>query len=120
VIISKTILHHVISLFLICVFAFSITPAIVFHDLFSGHSDHDIQHHHKQNSEIAKAGINCHFDNFVCGSSFVDLFTPLIFKTAKSRAFFLIIRNQNFHSHHHFFAELRGPPVFASLFFPVY
>lgn len=110
---TETILRRIISIILICIFAFSITPAIVFHDLFSAHADYDIVHNHKHNSEVAKAGINCHFDSFVGKTSFVNLFTPFNFEPHNINTAFLIIRNQNFYSQHHFYAELRGPPVRA-------
>jgi len=109
-IISETISRKILSLILICIFAFSITPAITIHNLFSAHTDREIQHHHKHISEIAAAGFNCHLDNFVSNSNFINFFTPLTFELLNNSPVSLIVKDQTFFSQHHFYAELRGPP----------
>jgi hypothetical protein len=109
--IINNILKRVICLTLVCVFALSITPAVVFHDLFSGHTDYKVQHHHKHTNEIAIASVNCHFDSFVCSHSFVNLYTPVTFDPVINLNTFLAVESREFYSEHHFYAELRGPPT---------
>ena len=108
---AKTILQRLISILLIFVFALNITPATVLHDLFFDHTDYDVVHNHKHANEVAKAGVNCHFNSFVCQPNFVPLFTSIKLNPPDNTAGCLIFRMVNFYSLHHFYAELRGPPT---------
>ena len=110
---AKTILYKIISIVLICILAFSITPAVTFHNLFSAHEDHDIVHKHTHSSEVATAGINCHFDSFVGNTNFIRFFTPSTTAPEIIVSDFLNVTIENFYSRHHFYAELRGPPIVA-------
>ena len=110
-IIPKKILPRLISIFLIAIFAFSITPVIVLHNFFADHSDTVIFHHHTKTNEVAKAGIDCHIDSFVAERNFIVPFTQIKFDhflnfSPLSDKYILA-----FYFHHQLFAELRGPPV---------
>ncbi|MDQ6814784.1 MAG: hypothetical protein M3040_13690 [Bacteroidota bacterium] len=108
---SYIILQRIIAILLMCIFALSITPSVVFHNLFSTHKDHDIAHNHTHSNEIAKAGINCHFNNLVCKNHFIILSTAPSSASKDFSARAMITSAQHFYSQHHFFAELRGPPT---------
>lgn len=107
------ILQRFISFLLICIFAFSITPVIVLHNLFADHSDIVINHNHIKSNEVAKAGINCHIESFVAERNFIASYTPLHLSYPANYSEFFSRYVLAFYSQHHFFAELRGPPAKA-------
>ncbi|GEO10024.1 hypothetical protein [Segetibacter aerophilus] len=110
---GQTILRKAVNILLICILALSITPATVFHNLFLDHTDYAVAHNHTHESELAQAGINCHFDCFVCQTPFVSLITPSSPGIQTFHFTFVDPGVESFYSQHHFFAELRGPPAIA-------
>ena len=105
------ILRRAICIFLMSIFAFSITPAIVLHNLFADHSDTVIFHHHTNAHEVAKAGTDCHIVDFVAERNFIVPYTHI---NINSRAGFSDFPNyftSKYCPHFQFFKELRGPPV---------
>lgn len=108
-----TILQTAARFFLICIFVLSITPVIFLHNMFADHLDLKIEHHHKRTNEVAKAGIDCHTENFVAERNFLFMFHPVQFLLSAAFPALFSTYIQDFYSQHHFFAELRGPPVKA-------
>ena len=98
---------------MICLFAFSNTPSIVFHNMLAGHHDETLQHHHTQNNEVAKAGANCHFDTLVCEASYLNNIVPITIELPFFSGAAYFSSYQTFYTQHHFYAELRGPPAVA-------
>ncbi len=108
-----TISRRFFALLLICIFAMAITPAMFFHNMLAGHHDENIEHHHKRTNEIAKASINCHWDNMVCEQSFLNNSTVISIATPFFCEAKPIASYSAFFTQHHFYAELRGPPAIA-------
>ena len=113
----KMRLHHstiqrLLSSFLLVLFAFSITPKKVLHDLVANHRDtHSKACSDNSTTKIVKAGFNCNCDNLVVESPFVNDLVPVHFNVAKQFAQQQTFFRNNFNSLHHFYSELRGPPV---------
>ena len=104
------ILYRLISIFLIGVFTFSITPVIVLHNFFANHSDSVILHHHTKSQEVAKAGIDCHIENFVAERNFLVPYAQINFDHFTNFSPLSHKYIPPFYFHHRVFAELRGPP----------
>ncbi|MEJ7609659.1 MAG: hypothetical protein WKF88_00630 [Ferruginibacter sp.] len=62
---------RILSLFLILVFALSITPKIVLHNMFAGHIDTVPRKDSKVPLEVSTTGFNCDKDGVVATSPFV-------------------------------------------------
>lgn len=107
----QTIQRRIVSLLLICLFTFSITPSIVLHNMLADHHDETLHHHHSQSNELAKAGANCHFDTLVCEASYLNNIVPISIKPPIFDEALYISSYPTFYSQHHFYAELRGPPA---------
>ena len=93
------------------IFLLAITPTVVFHNALANHHDENIEHHHTKTHEIAKASINCHWDNMVCEQVFLNnaaLISIAVPFFCEAKPFDIY---SSFFSRHHFFAELRGPPM---------
>lgn len=94
------------------VFAISITPSIVFHDLFAGHTDtiRKSSTEHK-GVQISKKLFNCHCDNIVAESPFTEP-AKLIFNPSESIfAEMPVEKKVQFISSSPVFYSLRGPPA---------
>jgi hypothetical protein len=99
---------------MILVFAMSITPKQLLHNLFSNHNDISYSHSRNNNSQpqINKAGINCQCVDFVAESPFIDIndvvnIIPVFFHDKK--AWYCSAP----YSLYKFFSEFRGPPSLA-------
>jgi hypothetical protein len=110
--IKSVFIKKLVALAMLIVFAFSITPTIVFHNWLAGHSDTLKRSTHTQGKHIGKQTFNCHCDNIVAQSPFTEpgkaIITPTeqIFSSVSTEKHLLFTP-----SPHHFFL-LRGPPVF--------
>ena len=105
------VIQKFIAALLALVFLISIVPKTYFHDLIAHHKDisNCKQVHHKP--ILHQQGFNCHFDDLVVTLPFV-LSAPFSYHQIeifpeKQKQYFTI----HFYSQHHFFSELRGPPV---------
>ncbi|MEO5945130.1 MAG: hypothetical protein ABIP30_05300 [Ferruginibacter sp.] len=106
-------IRRIISAFLIVVFALSITPVIVLHNLTANHTDISYADKNQKSNQVSKAGINCNCINFVAEAQFLNDFA--IINTAIPQSFLPIhiFYKESFLSRGNFFAELRGPPLSA-------
>ena len=108
------LMRQIISVLLITLFAFGITPVILLHNLIADHTDvsyHDAQ---LKGTQVSKSGINCHCESFVVEAQFLNTFKPISLIAPDVLPSLLnTFYKSNFYSQHHFFAELRGPPCFA-------
>jgi hypothetical protein len=111
----STTIRRIISIVLIGVFAISITPAILLHNLFSDHVDTKVHHNHTLTSEVSTAGVDCHCESFVAETNFLYAIPSLGIEPLEAPASVYVVHsNQSFYTQHHFYAELRGPPAFQS------
>ncbi len=105
------IIQKVISGLLIFLFALSITPKSVLHDLIANHRDTSSVSSNVKGYQVSKAGFNCHFENLVVESPFITS-SPAI--ECSGPFSFSILQNditENFFTQYYFFSELRGPPA---------
>jgi hypothetical protein len=109
--IKSVFIKKLVALAMLIVFAFSITPTIVFHNWLVGHSDTLKRSTHTQGKHIGKQTFNCHCDNIVAQSPFTEtdkaVITPTeqVFTYVKFERVVLLISPP-----HHYFL-LRGPPA---------
>jgi hypothetical protein len=99
-----------ISGLLLVVFACSITPKRLLHDLFAKHIDNRAGKNNKAPCQLTHAGYNCDNDNLVAESSFEisqQAFSFPIFTTFSS----YIFKNISYGSVSGNYSSLRGPPV---------
>jgi hypothetical protein len=95
---------------MICILAINITPVAFYHDVFSGHTDADVEHNHSYDSEVAVAGVNCHNGDFLADNNPVISIPLFSVKCPVVTYTFVSKPSVDFYSLHHFYAELRGPP----------
>ena len=96
---------------MLAVFAFSVTPKILLHNLVADHKDTPIKSNHSNQEQFSRAGFNCNCDNLVVESPFLNDFIPVDLSVEKQFALQKISYADNFHSLNYFYFELRGPPV---------
>lgn len=108
---KNIIIRSVLAVLMLAVFAFSVTPKILLHNLVADHKDTPIKSNHSNQEQYSKAGFNCNCDNLVVESPFVNDFFPVQLSIAKQFAQQQTFFRNNFNSLHHFYLELRGPPV---------
>ena len=96
---------------MLVVFAFSITPTIVFHNWLAGHSDTVKKSLTTSAEQLGKQTFNCHCDNIVAESPFTEpgkiiAASPIVFLSIKQAADLA-----PFISSPDIFYLLRGPPA---------
>ena len=104
-------IRKIISALLIVVLALSITPVIILHTLTANHKDVSYANKQQSGNQYSKTGINCNCINFVAEASFINTFTLNNFTAPKWVLVFSNYYREIFYSQHHFYPELRGPPV---------
>ncbi|HEX4373418.1 MAG TPA: hypothetical protein VHZ50_08975 [Puia sp.] len=106
-------IRKVLAAFMLALFAFSVTPKLILHDIVANHKDTPIKCSTNNNAQFNVAGFNCGCDNLVVESPFVDthvaaeIIAPQIFSQH------INVEVNNFISVNHFYFELRGPPSLA-------
>jgi hypothetical protein len=111
---KNNIIRSVLAALMMAVFAFSVTPKILLHDLVADHKDTPIKPNHSNQEQISKAGFNCNCDNLVAESPFVNDFIPVDLSLTKEFAQQQTFFKSEFTSSRNFYTELRGPPVTAA------
>jgi hypothetical protein len=103
-------LRRCISAMFMLLFALSITPRKVLHDVLVNHKD-DISYQHQSAPSIAKSGFHCDTDNNVAESPFTGEEPASL--PARFTAFisFDDAVNSPLHSIDVFYFSLRGPPA---------
>lgn len=97
---------------MLAVFAFSITPKIILHNVVANHKDTPLASNTEKNAQVTKAGFNCNCDNLVVESPFTDYQEPF---QVLINNFYLpqVIKDVNsIKTVVHFHTALRGPPAF--------
>lgn len=80
------------------------------HNLTANHKDISYADKQPKGDQYSKTGINCNCINFVAEAPFINTFIPINLIAPKSVSSFTDYYREAFHSRHHFYAELRGPP----------
>lgn len=104
-------IRKILAVVMLNVFAFSVTPKIILHNLVADHRDTPRSQNHSKDQQLSKTGFNCNCDNLVVESPFTDdqKSVQIIISS-----FFLpqAIENiQRFNAGHHFYFLLQRPPV---------
>lgn len=98
---------------MLVLFAFSITPKLLLHNLVANHKDTPLKSSTNKTQQFDVAGFNCGCDNLVVESPFVENF---IAAEIVAPSFFSLHINpeiKNFISVNQFYVGLRGPPSLA-------
>ena len=95
---------------MLMLFAFSVTPKLILHDLVANHKDTPLKCSTDNHSQFNVAGFNCGCDNLVVESPFVD--THVAAEIIAPQIFSQHINTEvkSFISVNQFYFELRGPP----------
>lgn len=104
-------IKKIIAFVMLMVFAFSITPTIIFHNWLANHTDAVQKTTGTGHEQVGKKLFNCHCDNIVAESPFT--YTGSILVSAPQQVFSSPQNNNTVHLHPspHFYFSLRGPPV---------
>ena len=106
----KGFIRNVLAGLMVLLFAFSITPKIMLHDLIANHKDRPYAVNDSNTKEIDASGFHCHYDNLVVESPFLDDCFPVgITQLPAPEQLFSLAPNR-FHFATHFYFGLRGPP----------
>jgi hypothetical protein len=85
-------------------------PKKVLHDLIANHKDTSAKFSNDSNARLQRSGYNCHADDLVVESPFIENDLPVQIPGSPSFSLHFIDRSNDFHSVSQFFFELRGPP----------
>ena len=97
---------------MLVIFALSITPKKLLHDLVANHRDKQaLSFADNSTSQINRAVFNCHCDNLVVESPFTDDYSPIIFINPAVFAQHKLLPVADFCSARHLLFGLRGPPA---------
>lgn len=104
-------IQKTLAVSLLIVFAFSITPTIVFHNLLANHSDTVRKSDNTTGEQLGKITFNCHCDHIVAESPFTEpgepapQSSPVVFAVEQSGTVVQPLTTTSI------FHALRGPPV---------
>ena len=107
---SNTI-RRITSALLIIVFALSITPVAILHNLSANHKDISFADKNQPGDQFAKAGINCNVTDFVAEAQFFKTIASFVINSPKKFTAFNSPFTVAFYSRSLLYATLRGPPV---------
>ena len=93
------------------VFAFSITPTIVFHNWLANHTDTCKKSADSKAQQLGKQTFNCHCDHIVAESPFTELEKAIITYPAQSFSLFKSELQVQYTSSPNIHYSLRGPPA---------
>ncbi|HTB52809.1 MAG TPA: hypothetical protein VK718_08535 [Ferruginibacter sp.] len=98
---------------LLVLFAFSVTPRNILHELFANHTDETTLSKKSDAAQLKKLDLLCKCDNLVVESPFIE--SIIHFECASFQPFSQhpIITSYFFYSPQYFFFEHRGPPFAA-------
>jgi hypothetical protein len=107
---TQTIKKTVAAAMLI-VFAFSITPTIVFHNWLANHTDTFKKDANTKGDQLGKQTFNCHCDHIVAESPFTEPGKAVITYPTQSFSLFKAELQLQSTSSPYFLYSLRGPPA---------
>ena len=98
---------------MLVLFAFSITPKLLLHDLVANHKDTPLKSSTNKTQQFDVTGFNCGCDNLVVESPFVENFIAAEIVTPSFFSLHINPEIKNFISVNQFYVGLRGPPSLA-------
>lgn len=96
---------------MLMLFAFSITPTIVFHNWLANHSDTVKRSTETKGQQIGNQTINCHCDHVVAESPFTEPGKTTIADPAQSLSLFKVEPQVQYTASLFIHYSLRGPPA---------
>jgi len=105
------IIKKIASAVLLVVFAFSITPAIVFHNWLADHADTVKKAACSRGEQLGKKTFNCHCDHIVAESPFTDISKEMLFATDLLFSPEKVEKTIAYLSSPQSYFLLRGPPL---------
>lgn len=96
---------------MLMLFAFSITPTIVFHNWLAGHTDTIKKTTETKGKQLGKQTFNCHCDHVVAESPFTEPDKAIISCPAQTFSLFKAELQVRYTSSPYFLYSLRGPPT---------
>ena len=107
---KKQTIKKIVAAAMLMVFAFSITPTIVFHNWLVNHTDTFKKDAHAKGEQLGKQTFNCHCDHVVAESPFTEPYKVVIIYPAQSFSLFKAELQLQFTTSLYFLYTLRGPP----------
>ncbi|MEP7237947.1 MAG: hypothetical protein ABI685_08785 [Ferruginibacter sp.] len=104
-------IKKIIAACMLIVFAFSITPTIVFHNWLADHTDTVKKSSDTKDDQIGKRTFNCHCDNIVAESPFTEPGKAIISLPEQLFSLIKVDRQVQCATSPHIFYSLRGPPA---------
>ena len=111
---NNSFIRKFLAGFILLVFAFSITPKILLHNVIANHTDTPFSSNTEKHAQLHKAGFNCTIDNLVVESSFIQATysTPVEVQIYPSSL--LACYSGGFIRGYECFLHLRGPPAVSA------
>jgi hypothetical protein len=106
-------IRKILAALMLVLFAFSVTPKLLLHNLVANHKDTPVKCSANNNAQFNIAGFNCGCDNLVVESPFVE--NSVTAEIITQQVFYQYINTEvkDFISVNQFYFELRGPPSLA-------
>ncbi len=108
---KSLIIKKTVAAVLLIVFAFSITPTIVFHNWLADHADSVKKTACSTGEQYGKITYNCKCDHIVAKSPFADISNEIQFTSNRLFSPVKIEKTISFVSAPYSFFLLRGPPL---------
>ncbi|MEO8171488.1 MAG: hypothetical protein ABI581_00340 [Sediminibacterium sp.] len=107
-----SIIRRLLAGLCLVLFAFSITPKIVLHNLVANHKDGRTKTSlvDPSSTQLSKASFNCQCDNLISESPFVDAAQPAYIVTEISFKAYKNVFVEKVYATQLFCSALRGPP----------
>ncbi len=98
---------------MLVLFAFSVTPRNILHELFANHTDETVLSKKSNSTSLKTFDYLCKTENLVAESPFIESITRFDLSTFPAYPKHLILTSYFFSSTKYFFFEHRGPPTVA-------
>ena len=108
---KNQIIKKIVAAAMLMVFAFSITPTIVFHNWLVKHTDTFKNDTNTKGDQLGKQTFNCHCDHVVAESPFTEPDKANINYPAQLFSLFKAELQLHFTASPYFLYTLRGPPT---------
>jgi hypothetical protein len=103
-------IRKILAAFMLVMFAFSITPKLLLHDLIANHRDTPLKNNKDKTACIDVAGFNCSCDNLVVESPFVNDVISTEATIPVNYALHIESAMKRINSVNQFYFQFRGPP----------
>lgn len=104
-------IKKIVAAVMLIVFAFSITPTIVFHNWLADHTDSVKKTRGTNGEQLGKKTFNCHCDNIVAESPFTEPVKEIVATAEKIFSSCKTEKQVQFTSSQNIIHSLRGPPA---------